>query len=349
MNVNLFRIYIIISIIIIIYASVFSNNETFKSSRVLTLLHHQNTPYQDIKLYKTQEYKKNFNLKNKIDYYLLLNNMIQFHTREYQLSHNLQGLYPLFKYSPKKVLILGGGDGFFADLASKTKSVENITLVEIDQGMINMVKTNKTMRALTDDVFNKPNINIIINNAIDWIFKTNNKYDLIIEDIELDYTKQNSKDKIQKKGWTRKDKTYLDILKQYFYIADTISISIEIEETLTKNKIPSNLNKNPRISHLLWKNNKNRFIKITDEKILEILFFELMIERIPWKNTMDYSELYKIIDFVKDKNIYFGAYHDEDTNPKDITNSYVKKSKKLPNLGFEGYLIISKINHKYEI
>ena len=93
----------------------------------------------------------------------------------------------LLKFKPKKVLILGGGDGL-ASHVLKHDFVKKL-MVEIDEKMIKMLKESKLMRKITN-IIDNPKLNIIIQNGFDYVCKTKNKYDIIIEDIEDDHTNQ---------------------------------------------------------------------------------------------------------------------------------------------------------------
>lgn len=338
-------------LILLIICCIYSNQENFydlskinnKLLNLPKLIYNVKSPFQHIQLYKIDNFK-NDNYRNNIDYFLLLNNVVQFHTKEYQNSHNIQGLYPMMKYKPKNVLILGGGDGFFANIASKVKSIEKITLVEIDKEMINMVKNNLVMKQLTDNVFNNDNVEIIIDDAIEWIFKVNNHYDLIIEDVEINFTKQS--DNLESKT----DKRYINILKQYFKIADTISISMEIYDKGFLNQEPD-YNGETDIATKIWNDNKGNFVKISNTDTLKQLINELLYNRVQVgiKEKEDMKkiseEIEEIYHFLKDKEVYFAAYDDEHNNENNLSDLAINKEGKLPTLGFEGYLLISKKKH----
>jgi len=55
--------------------------------------------------------------------------------------------------SRKNVLVLGGGDGLAVREIKKYKDVKNITLVDLDPGMIELAKTNPILRELNGNAF----------------------------------------------------------------------------------------------------------------------------------------------------------------------------------------------------
>jgi hypothetical protein len=143
------------------------------------LLYQDESDFQKIHLYQ-----ENNNI------WLTLNDQIQFHSKEYKISHYLQCNVPLKKFKPKKILILGGGDGIAASFVLKHPFVESVTLVEIDKNMIKMIKTSEQMRKITNNVAYNEKLNIIIGDGIQFVFNCEEKYDLIIDDIEYDFTNQ---------------------------------------------------------------------------------------------------------------------------------------------------------------
>ena len=150
--------------------------EKFKNKKIL--LYSEKSKYQKIQLYQDND-----------EYYLNLNNQMQFHSKQYKISNYIQAIIPIQKYKPKNVLILGGGDGLLASFILKYTNVEKITIVEIDENMIKMTKENSYMRKITNDVFYNSKINIIIDDALEYMVNKVKKYefDMILEDVEIDF------------------------------------------------------------------------------------------------------------------------------------------------------------------
>jgi len=126
------------------------------------------------------------------EFALLLNNNIQVYSGEYDKSHKIQCHYPIKKYNPKKVLILGGGDLLAARYCLEFPQIEKVTICEIDKKMVKFAKTNEIFKKITNDISKNEKLNIEIGNAIEFVKKVKkDEYDVIIEDVEIDFTTQN--------------------------------------------------------------------------------------------------------------------------------------------------------------
>ncbi len=81
--------------------------------------------------------------------------------------------------NPKKVLVIGGGDGGVLREVVKDESIEKVILVEIDDIVINVSK--KYLKHLSSG-FNDSKVEIIIGDGFNYILKTIEKFDVIIVD-----------------------------------------------------------------------------------------------------------------------------------------------------------------------
>jgi len=147
------------------------------------VIYEHNSPWQKIEFLEREEDNT---------FALFLNDEIQVHSSEYELSHYLQCSLPIEKYKPKNILILGGGDLIAASVCLKYHFVESVHLVEIDAEVVKFAKENDIFRKITNDVSQDERLTINIGDAIEFIEKTPNNYDLIIEDVEIDFTTQKS-------------------------------------------------------------------------------------------------------------------------------------------------------------
>ena len=175
------KIIIFIFLIIIIIISFNYTKYEYFDNNNQKLIYHVKSKYQTIDLYND----------NKNNFSLYLNNEIQAKKNEYYISHYFQCYLTLLKYKPSNILVLGGGDLFCASFILRFPFVKNVTLVEIDKEMINMIKNNKIMMKLTNNVVKNPKLKIIYKDAFKYMLNNNYKYDMIIEDIEYNFTKQN--------------------------------------------------------------------------------------------------------------------------------------------------------------
>ncbi len=141
----------------------------------LEILSHLESPYQTIDLARDKK-------TNHIS--MFLNDEIQNHTKEYEKSHYamVDISVKLLNSIPKGILILGGGDGFPAMRALKQQNAY-VKNVEIDDVLINFVKTNPIMRKLSQDAFNDPRLDLSAMDAYKYIHEEKRKFNVIIHDL----------------------------------------------------------------------------------------------------------------------------------------------------------------------
>ena len=85
------------------------------------------------------------------------------------------------QHEPKRVLILGGGDGLAAREALKFS--DKVTLVDIDPEMIAMSTENELMRRLNRNSLNSLNVKRYTKDAVSWCrVCRDNKFDVIFAD-----------------------------------------------------------------------------------------------------------------------------------------------------------------------
>lgn len=144
-----------------------------------------------ITTYKDRSPWQTIELLEKDDKFIfMLNDQIQVYSEEYKTSHAIQCSIPVKKFRPKKILILGGGDLIAASCCLKYDFVESVTVVEIDGKVVEMVKKNKLMKKITKSAYEDKRLNIVVGDALSYIEKCEDNFDMIIEDIEIDFTKQ---------------------------------------------------------------------------------------------------------------------------------------------------------------
>ena len=81
--------------------------------------------------------------------------------------------------NPKNVLIIGGGDGGVAREVLK-HGIEQITIAELDQGVVDIVK--KHFEGL-EKALNDPRVKLIISDGKKYLEESQEKYDVIIMDL----------------------------------------------------------------------------------------------------------------------------------------------------------------------
>ena len=85
--------------------------------------------------------------------------------------------------SHQNILVLGGGDGCLAREVFKYKDVGKITLVDLDQNMINLGKDYPVFKELNEGSMNNPKLTTVTEDAFNFLEDTKEKYDLIFVDL----------------------------------------------------------------------------------------------------------------------------------------------------------------------
>ena len=84
--------------------------------------------------------------------------------------------------APKKVAVLGGGDGMAVREILKYPGVESITLVELDPAMTRLFSEQPTLTQLNGESLKSPKVKIINTDAFQWLEKTTDTFDIIVVD-----------------------------------------------------------------------------------------------------------------------------------------------------------------------
>ncbi|HSV68583.1 MAG TPA: polyamine aminopropyltransferase [Methylibium sp.] len=114
---------------------------------------------------------------------LYLNGNLQFHSRdEYRYHEALVHPVMAAHGAPRRVLVLGGGDGMAVRELLKHPSVEHITLVELDRLMTRLFATEPLLTALNGDALNSPKLTIVNDDAFGWLDRSDALFDVIVVD-----------------------------------------------------------------------------------------------------------------------------------------------------------------------
>lgn len=117
------------------------------------------------------------------DYQLFLNNNLQFNTKDEYRYHEVL-VHPAMSVAkaPRNILVLGGGDGLAVREILKYTSVKSVTLVDLDEGMTQLFRTNEILRKHNRDALNDPRVTIINKDAFIWAKEAQNQFDVMIVD-----------------------------------------------------------------------------------------------------------------------------------------------------------------------
>ncbi len=114
---------------------------------------------------------------------LYLNGNLQFHSRdEYRYHEALVHPVMAAHGAPRKVLVLGGGDGMAVREVLKYPGVEQITLVELDPHMTRLFRDDPRLAALNGGALASPKLHIVNQDAFSWLQSNAQTFDVIVID-----------------------------------------------------------------------------------------------------------------------------------------------------------------------
>lgn len=174
-RVNMIKVSAVLLLLAELIAFVFSER-ILNYSETLTYNDHvifaTSSPYQRIVL-----------TKNKREMRLFLNGNLQFSSYdEYRYHEALihPGLQAVEQ--PKKVLVLGGGDGLAVREILKYPSITSITLVDLDKKMTQLFSTNPILLQLNKSSLINAKVKVLNEDAFLFLKSNTNRYDFIVID-----------------------------------------------------------------------------------------------------------------------------------------------------------------------
>ncbi|MFV8329615.1 polyamine aminopropyltransferase [Flavobacterium sp. LS2R12] len=174
-KVYLLRAKAIASFLLLLVVYLFSNTILSYSEGKMygeNIIYSNSTQYQRIVL-----------THNKSDYRLYLNNNLQFSsTDEYRYHEAL--VHPAMSMAKQvdNVLVLGGGDGLAVREILKYTDVKNVTIVDLDEGMTKLFKTNKILTDFNHNSLNNSKVKVYNQDAFIWAKNSKSKFDVVIID-----------------------------------------------------------------------------------------------------------------------------------------------------------------------
>ncbi len=142
-----------------------------QSLEVQDVLFEHNTSHQHLMIFNNPVFGR----------VMTLDGVVQTTMADEFIYHEMLVHVPVFAHGDiKKVLIIGGGDGGMLREVLRHKTVELVTLVEIDQAVIDMCQRYFPMHS--QGAFDDKRVNVVIDDGAKFIEQTTQKYDLIICD-----------------------------------------------------------------------------------------------------------------------------------------------------------------------
>jgi spermidine synthase len=112
---------------------------------------------------------------------LTLDDVVQTTEGDEFIYHEMLAHVPILAHgAAKRVLIIGGGDGGMAREVLRHASVEHVTMVEIDAGVVEFAK--EYLPSLSAGAFDDPRLNLVIADGAAFMRESADTFDVIISD-----------------------------------------------------------------------------------------------------------------------------------------------------------------------
>ncbi|MEM7311070.1 MAG: polyamine aminopropyltransferase [Planctomycetota bacterium] len=131
-----------------------------------------NTPYQRVVITRGPK-----------DFQLFLSGALQFNSADEYRYHEAL-VHPAFAVvaHPRRVLILGGGDGLAAREALRYDEVESVTLVDLDPEVTRLARELPSLAELNRHSLDDPRVEVVNADAMSWLQTDTGRYDVVVVD-----------------------------------------------------------------------------------------------------------------------------------------------------------------------
>ena len=139
--------------------------------------------YDDVIFTKRTKYQEIVLTRNGDDFRLYLDGSLQFSSSDEYRYHEML-VHPAMSVhgNARSVLVLGGGDGLAVREVLKVHTVEKVTLVELDPGMIDLAMNNSTICRINNESLKNVKVHVVTDDAYNFLRKNSFSYDVIIAD-----------------------------------------------------------------------------------------------------------------------------------------------------------------------
>ena len=115
---------------------------------------------------------------------LFLNGNLQFSSRdEYRYHEALVHPAMAAHGAARRVLVLGGGDGLAVREVLRHPSVQQVTLVDLDERVTRLFRDRPELRALNQGALASPKVTVINQDAFKWLENDDSFFDIIVIDL----------------------------------------------------------------------------------------------------------------------------------------------------------------------
>lgn len=136
-----------------------------------SILYRQKTDLQDLIIFENAAFGR----------VMALDGVVQTTERDEFIYHEMMAHVPLIAHGQaKKVLIIGGGDGGMLREVSRHTGVEQITMVEIDAGVITFCRQYLPQHSA--GAFDDSRFTLVIDDGVNFVTGSQEKFDVIISD-----------------------------------------------------------------------------------------------------------------------------------------------------------------------
>ncbi|GAA0475438.1 polyamine aminopropyltransferase [Tatumella punctata] len=134
-------------------------------------LYREKTEHQDLVIFENSAFGR----------VMALDGVVQTTERDEFIYHEMLTHVPLFAHGDaRSVLIIGGGDGGMLREVARHPSVEKITMVEIDAGVVTFCR--QYLPEHSAGAYDDPRFTLVIDDGVNFVSQTDQKFDVIISD-----------------------------------------------------------------------------------------------------------------------------------------------------------------------
>ncbi len=127
------------------------------------IVHAERSAYQDIVVTRGEAFGPEFD-----DVRLFLDGDLQFSSLDEYRYHEML-VHPAMRGEHRDVLILGGGDGLAAREVLRYDDVESVTLVDLDEAVVDLARTFEPVRELTEGSLEDDRLRFVAADAFTWV------------------------------------------------------------------------------------------------------------------------------------------------------------------------------------
>jgi spermidine synthase len=152
-------------------------------SNALTTLAEDELFADEIIYSRTTPYQRIVVTRGRAGFQLFLNGHLQFSSADEYRYHEAL-VHPAMAHigTPRRVLVLGGGDGLAVREILRYPSVESVTLVDLDPAMTNLSYAFSPLAELNKHSFSDPRVRVINEDAMIWLEEPRGPFDVAIVD-----------------------------------------------------------------------------------------------------------------------------------------------------------------------